>query len=300
MAGPTPEKPIEVFVVSPIGAAGSDVRKRADDLLKHVIRKALPVPTYRVLRGDEDDAPDAITRRVIREIIGAELVIADLTGHNPNVFYELAIAHGFQKPVVHLSEGGERPPFDVQDMRVIPYTLDLDGAEEATAAVKASADRALRNPNDLHTPLTGAERFIALRGGDGSPEGTGEALADTLEEMVDRLRGIERSIEALTHSAPASMRSADPGPSRTQALIRALEARSRSCDSPTPEPGRRRHASASPEPRRGWRTLSRQSRVRSAWATGSDFRRCVRPRRASPRNAIQLKASSSGLSRARR
>lgn len=68
--------------------------------LKYIIEKALPKPTWEVTRGDAESNPDSITNQIVKRIVESELIVADLTGHNPNVFYELAIAHGYQRPVI--------------------------------------------------------------------------------------------------------------------------------------------------------------------------------------------------------
>lgn len=88
------------FVIGPIGQAGSDVRKRADLVLHSIIKPALGPLNYTVTRADDITNPGQITPQVITFINSADLVIADLTGHNPNVFYELAIADALEKPVI--------------------------------------------------------------------------------------------------------------------------------------------------------------------------------------------------------
>src|SRR3954453_18320013 len=90
------------FVISPIGAADSPQRKRADIVLKHIFKHALEPLGYAVVRADEISQPGSITLQVLERVLESDLVIADLTDHNPNVFYELAVRHASQKPVIHV------------------------------------------------------------------------------------------------------------------------------------------------------------------------------------------------------
>src|SRR5437660_2770740 len=123
--------PKSCFVIAPIGAPDSETRKKSDQVLKYIIRKALE-PDYAVERADEITRPGVITVQIVQRVFEADLVVADLTGRNPNVYYELAIRHATQKPAVHLIAAGEDLPFDVQEMRVVPYDLtNPDSIEEA-------------------------------------------------------------------------------------------------------------------------------------------------------------------------
>ena len=51
-------------------------------------------------------------------------MIADLSGYNPNAFYELAIRHMEEKPVIHMIQEGQAPPFDVKDYRAVQFSWD--------------------------------------------------------------------------------------------------------------------------------------------------------------------------------
>ena len=57
------------------------------------------------------------------EILTADFCIAVLDGFNPNVFYEVAVAHCAGVPVILLSEKGVDPPFDLKDERLLHYDL---------------------------------------------------------------------------------------------------------------------------------------------------------------------------------
>jgi hypothetical protein len=71
-----------------------------------------------VFRADQIDTPGMTTSQVLRAVQESDLVVADLTGHNPNVFYELAVRHAVENSVIHVieprrqSDEGARTPRD--------------------------------------------------------------------------------------------------------------------------------------------------------------------------------------------
>ena len=76
------------FVVSPIGEEGSEIRANADKLLKHIINPVCQSCGLSVERVDQVNDSDSITQTIIDKLLSADLVIADISGHNPNVFYD--------------------------------------------------------------------------------------------------------------------------------------------------------------------------------------------------------------------
>ena len=124
------------FVVSPIGTEGSDTRLRADKVLKHIIRPSVANCGYVAQRADEISDPGIITTQVIDRILTDQLVIADLSERNPNVYYELALRHATGLPLIQLIDSNETIPFDVAQMRTIPFDYrDLDSVESAKEAI---------------------------------------------------------------------------------------------------------------------------------------------------------------------
>ena len=126
----------KVFIACPIGADDSPERARSDDLLRYVIypvvKELLGVPPEEAtVRADKMGEPGRITTQVIRELIDADAVIADLTGTNPNVMYEVGIRQAIVKPFVLMAEKGQRLPFDLNDLRTVFYQLDLKNVESA-------------------------------------------------------------------------------------------------------------------------------------------------------------------------
>jgi len=78
------------FVIGPIGDAGSPVRAAADDLFNYIIAPTVGQFDYGApIRADMLGEPGRITSQIVRLLHDAEVVIADLTGNNANVYYEL-------------------------------------------------------------------------------------------------------------------------------------------------------------------------------------------------------------------
>src|SRR5882762_4807305 len=110
------------FFVTPIGHANSPERKRADNIKRYILNDVL-AGKFRVVRADEFPQPGSITHQIIKFLYDADLVIADLTGRNANVVYELAVRHAFNKISIHLIDKAEQIPFDLKDERTIVFDL---------------------------------------------------------------------------------------------------------------------------------------------------------------------------------
>ncbi len=111
------------FCISPIGKEGSEIREHADDVWKFIIDPALKAAGIRGYRADHMLEAGRITDQMYRSILGEDFCIAILTYHNPNVFYEVAIAQSAGKPVIMMILKGAGLPFDVHNSRVIEYDL---------------------------------------------------------------------------------------------------------------------------------------------------------------------------------
>lgn len=75
-------------------------------------------------RADDLYRPSAIVHDIWTYVNSAKVMIADLTGKNANVFYELGLAHALGKPVILLTQDISDIPFDLRSLRIIEYTLD--------------------------------------------------------------------------------------------------------------------------------------------------------------------------------
>src|SRR5215472_8510477 len=92
------------FVIMQVGAKESAERKRADEIYEFLIAPSVRESGLQPYRADLDAAPGAITPRMLSQLLQARIVIADLTARNPNVFYELGVAHSFGRPLILVAE----------------------------------------------------------------------------------------------------------------------------------------------------------------------------------------------------
>jgi hypothetical protein len=90
-----------------------------------VYKPAIERAKLTAVRADADIyGTGKIIDQIWKGIHAARVLVAELTGRNPNVLYELGLAHALYKPVVLVSSNKDDVPFDVQHVRVIYYVKD--------------------------------------------------------------------------------------------------------------------------------------------------------------------------------
>lgn len=112
------------FLVCPIGEEGSETRQRSDDLLKYLIEPVCNECGYDVIRVDRIHAPDKIDNTIFEYLINSDLVIADVSEHNPNALLELGYRMGKEKPCIQIRHKGTKLPFDINSIRTFEYTTE--------------------------------------------------------------------------------------------------------------------------------------------------------------------------------
>ncbi len=122
-----PAKPTTGFFISQIGEKGTPERMRADEVYGLMVKPVCEELGIEIGRADLETAPGPVTQKMVRSLLEADIVIADLTGRNPNVNYELGIAHSFGRRVVVLVDSAKSLPFDTKDERAIEIGGDSGG-----------------------------------------------------------------------------------------------------------------------------------------------------------------------------
>jgi hypothetical protein len=147
------------FYITPIGSAESEQRKHSYLFLGTFIEPALQSFNLKVVRADGIDKPGIITKQIIEYIVRSRLVIVDLSYHNPNVFYELALRHMMRLPIVQIIRKADNIPFDINQMRtVVIDTTDIFTLVPKIASyqseISSQIRRALENADSVETPIS--------------------------------------------------------------------------------------------------------------------------------------------------
>ena len=184
------------FLLAPIGAPRSEVRQRSDDVREFVIKPAVEEAGYRLTRADELAAPGNITTQIVRLVVDAPLVIADLSGANPNVMYELAVRHAVGKPVIHVTTDARHIPFDIASYRVVVIDVqDPSAARRAQKQIVAAILAAEEHTDWVDTPISaainiaGVSRRLSSEHAEEAPRDAG--VLSALADINERLKGLE-------------------------------------------------------------------------------------------------------------
>jgi hypothetical protein len=170
------------FVISPIGEEGSDIRRRSDQIFEYAIKPAVIDHGYSVERADLISSPGIITSQIIDRLLEDDLVIADITYKNPNVFYELAIRHFVDKPVIQIKEYSEVIPFDVTTMRTINvdyrFIDSINSCKDDIIRQIKSIEKNRDNPSFLSNPISLAKKLKHTAGNKEQQKIVNELLAE--------------------------------------------------------------------------------------------------------------------------
>jgi hypothetical protein len=186
-----PEFEKECFFIAPIGSAGSPERERSDGVLEFIVAPAVEALGLKAVRADQIGQPGQITHQVVEHVIRARGAVADLSGANANVYYELAVRHAARLPVVLIADEAERKrlPFDLNQMRTIFFDhTNLASAARAKDEIVVQLRRALDGAVD--SPVSTAVNLQALE--------AGSRVEQTLADLVARVDQLTMSVSRMS------------------------------------------------------------------------------------------------------
>ena len=115
-----------------------------DSLYSDVIKPVSREMGLDAYRADDVHKPGIILKDIVTSIVEAEIVVAEITPANPNVFYELGYAHAIEKTTILLAERGSTLPFDIKSYRVILYDNTIKGKRHVEESLRKHLSNILK------------------------------------------------------------------------------------------------------------------------------------------------------------
>ncbi len=137
--------------------------------------------------------PSAIVSDIWQYTKKAKIILADLSGKNPNVFYELGLAHAIAKPAILVTESLDDVPYDLRALRIIEYDKNSpDWGNELKIKITTAIKEVIPSPNES-VPAT----FLDTEGVKLPKTVTAEEKEKIQEEQEKKLAELSRSYELL-------------------------------------------------------------------------------------------------------
>lgn len=180
------------FIITPIGNSNSAIYRHINGVIRSVIRPCLEKAGFtKIKAAHEINELGSINTQVITSILDADLVVANLTGTNPNVMYELCLRHAIAKPVIHICEAGTDLPFDIKDSRTIFYRNDMLGVDELKEALETMLREIDYTKDYKDNPIYNARAIDSIMKEDG-----GENSISVIMSMLNKVMSTVNRIEA--------------------------------------------------------------------------------------------------------
>lgn len=196
------------FIVTAIGESGTPTRERADNVYKYLIAPVCEDLGYKPVRVDHVNAVDNINATIINYLKTAPMVIADMTDHNPNAFYELGFRQALELPLVPIIKVGERLPFDVMTTRTVFYDTDVSKIEESKENLKSK----IQSFKNFKMPESSLDKSLTL-----------DDINDNLNKKLNKILNLLEKNQSYSSFAPIRDINVKPLISENQSIIQQIQ-----------------------------------------------------------------------------
>lgn len=174
-------------------------------IYEQLIKPSLVEAGYEITRADNLLDQQNILRDIVVGIATADLVIADLTTQNANVFYELGLCHGLRVSTVLITQSMEDVPFDLRSYRVQVYETRFDKIHELKKTLKEIGERHKSRSVTFGSPVVDflpAGSAVADRPSTDESEHPAEEEAEEAEDKggADFAADMEEALEAMSET----------------------------------------------------------------------------------------------------
>ena len=166
-----------------------------DGVYTYFIKSVLEDAGFEVVRADEIKGQNNILRDVIEGIARSDLIVADMTRANANVFYELGIAHTLRKPVVHITQSRKDSPFDIESYRSLEYDTHFSEIGKAKENLAKLAKDFLQGTAQFGNPVS--DFYPSVEVEEGSEQEFRDylnGLRETCNEFTEKVSDLVREL----------------------------------------------------------------------------------------------------------
>jgi len=179
-----------------------------------VYKPAIQAAGRNPLRADSIFRSGNVVRQVWEFILESEVVLAELSEENPNVYYELGLAHAVGKPTILATSVPDAIPFDLRNLRHLVYdTRQPDWAAQLQMAIAQTIEETARRPAGVVLPELGLTAIPFPRNPTGPREGSEDSGVEAglamLHASIDSLRQEVSAPRSPTPNVPDSQLGAD-------------------------------------------------------------------------------------------
>lgn len=177
-----------------------------EEVFQHAILSAAQEKGYACERLKEVSGPINIINEIVSNIYEADLIVADLSRLNPNVFYELGLAHAgpISTKTIMIAEHNEQIPFDVSVFQVLKYDRGYEGIVNLRKGIVRQIDFVESQPHLATNPVRDyllKKEFFGKHPVPAKPPARDDkALLDELQQAQLRLNVLFKLAEPATQS----------------------------------------------------------------------------------------------------
>lgn len=141
------------FIMMPIADVPGYESGHFNRVYDHIIKPACERAGFIPKRADENTNSNIIILDILKSITESDLALCDLSGLNPNVFYELGLRQAFNKKTVIIKDEKTLNPFDTNTIRYTPYnsSLRVDSTNANIAAIAKMIETTVYNPDEYNS-----------------------------------------------------------------------------------------------------------------------------------------------------
>lgn len=201
------------FVIMPFGNKRVDAERarKFDSIYSQWIKPtvesiqipSLPNERIECHRADKIARPGEIISHVIESLVESDIVIADLSERNPNVFYELGVRHAMNNNTILIADDLDDIPFDLRALRTVVYRYEPESMLALKSSIEKAISEIVQEPDRIDNPV---RRFLYNRDVDKLAEQSSTSESDVIRSLLAEMSCLRKEFSDQTNEVRQVMK----------------------------------------------------------------------------------------------